>query len=97
MVMPPASNVASERDACAVVICTSSFPTSGSRNANRSIVKRPEGVRDQMNMAIEDTASVGTSQSALRVNQPEIANTKTVTVGRLFPNPVNKSDMRGTT
>ena len=97
MVMPPASSVANDRAACDAVICTNSFPVSGNRNITLSINKRPCGVRDQMNIPIDPTISAGTTQIALRIIQPDIAKTMTVTVGRLFPNPENKSDMRGTT
>src|SRR6266567_1965339 len=97
IVMPPASSVASDRAACAVVICTSSFPANGSFNRDRSIVKRPEGVRDQRKKPTDPTMSVGTNQFALCVIHPESANTITVTVGRSFLKPANRSDIRGTT
>src|SRR5438552_2341219 len=97
IVIPPASKVASDLDACAVVIWTSSLPVSGNLSNVRSITKRPAGVRDHKNAAIDPTIIAGTTQIALRISQPETASTITVTVGRLLPNPENRSDMRGTT
>ena len=97
IVMPPASNVASDRAACAVVICTRSFPANGSFNIERAIVCRPTSVRDHRTIPTAATIKSGTNQIALCVIHPDKPNTITVTVGKLFPKPANKSDMRGTT
>src|SRR5256885_10790301 len=97
IVIPPANNVAIDRDAWAVVICTRSFPTSGSLNMTASIIKRPDGVRDQKNDPATTIISSGANQKTLPVIQFESASTIRVIVGRLFPKPTNSSDMRGTT
>src|ERR1041384_2396159 len=97
IVIPPASNVAIDRPAWAVVICTKSFPTSGNLNMNASIINRPGAARDQKNDPTTTTISSGANQKTFPVNQFDNARTIRVTVGRLFPKPANNSDMRGTT
>src|SRR4051812_36769729 len=96
-VMPPASNVANERVACATDNCTARLPASGIFNINALIYSFPLGVRDHKYNNTEPAITSGPNQSTLLDIQRESPTTICVTVGSSFPNPVNRSDIRGTT
>src|ERR1044072_4217679 len=74
-VMPPASNVASERVACATDICTARLPARGIFRISLLIASLPFGVRDQINKKIEPPMTNGPNQITFVDNQREMPTT----------------------
>src|SRR5215212_6077889 len=96
-VMPPASNVASERVACATDSCTARLPAKGNLSISLLSWSFPPGVRDQINNRIEPPIISGPNQSTFDCNQRDMPTTIWVTVGSSLPNPEKSSDILGTT
>src|SRR5687768_11358327 len=74
-VMPPASNVASERVAWATDNCTARFPASGILRINLLIASFPAGVRDHRNKTTEPPITSGPNQSTFDDSQLEMPTT----------------------
>src|ERR1044072_9491568 len=70
-VMPPASNVASERVACATDICTARLPARGIFRISLLIASVPFDVRVKINKKIETPIIKGPNQSTFVDNQRE--------------------------
>src|SRR5215470_20178292 len=74
-VIPPASNVASERVACATDIWTAKLPASGIFRISLLIWSLPPGVRDQINKNIAPPMTTGPNQITFDDSHREIPTT----------------------
>ena len=87
--MPPASSVARLRVNCAIVIWRTVSPATGVFNIQRSIVRRPVGVRRQYKIKISAPRIVGMSQVRLDLINSAVLTTIIVTVGNcVAPTPL---------